>query len=93
MKTRRRPATNRIPSCGPALAVALIAVVMAACDSGGDDQPPPSGTLGGRVLLTLDGPLVGAQVAVDHLEFTAATIEVRSHVADLVTDEALIAKA
>ena len=62
---------------------------MAACDSGGgDDQPPPSGTLGGRVLMTLDGPVVGAQVAVDHLEFTASTIVVRSHVADLITDDA-----
>ncbi|MEZ4399947.1 MAG: hypothetical protein R3B06_08000 [Kofleriaceae bacterium] len=67
---------------------ALGAGLVAACGGGDDGQPPPSGTVGGRVLMTLDGPLIGAQVSVDHLEYERATIQVRTHLADLTTDDA-----
>ena len=71
-----------------AVPVAALALLAVACTS--DDRPPPtddqSGTVGGRVLLTLDGPLVGADVSVDQLEYTAATVVVREHIGDTLTD-------
>ncbi|MBP8806631.1 MAG: hypothetical protein KBI14_08410 [Kofleriaceae bacterium] len=76
-----------------ALSTALMALVallaVAACAEEGPDTPPidQNGTVGGRVLMTLDGPLVGAAVSIDHTEYQGETIQVRSHVADLVTDD------
>lgn len=67
--------------------LATLALGVAAC--GVDDAPPVTdrdGTVGGRVLLTLDGPLVGADVSVDQLEYTAATVVVREHIGDTLTD-------
>jgi hypothetical protein len=76
-----------------ALSTALMALgallAVAACAEEGPDTPPidQNGTVGGRVLMTLDGPLVGAAVSIDHTEYQGETIQVRSHVADLVTDD------
>lgn len=73
-----------------AVPVAALALLAVACTS--DDRPPPtddqSGTVGGRVLMTLDAPLVGAQVSIDHLEYLAATPQIRGHVGDRTTDAA-----
>jgi len=55
-----------------ALSTALMALgallAVAACAEEGPDTPPidQNGTVGGRVLMTLDGPLVGAAVSIDH---------------------------
>ena len=68
-------------------AFAALALVAGACAA--NDTPIPTdqdGTVGGRVLMTLDGPLVGADVSIDLLEFTAATVVVRSHLGDTTTD-------
>jgi hypothetical protein len=68
-------------------AVAAVAALVACADDGGPDAPiDQDGTVGGRVLLSLDGPLVGARVTVDHLEYLGQTIAVRSRVAELTTD-------
>jgi hypothetical protein len=68
-------------------AVAAVAALVACADDGGPDAPiDQDGTVGGRVLLSLDGPLVGATVTVDHLEYLGQTIAVRSRVAELTTD-------
>ena len=74
--------------------VALVAflssllAVAAAC--GGDDAPDSdAGSIagvGGHVLMTLGGPLVGADVSIDHLEYQGATPTVRSHIGDVTTD-------
>ena len=73
-----------------AVPIAALALLAVACTS--DDRPPPtddqSGTVGGRVLMTLDAPLVGAQVSIDHLEYLAATPRIRGHVGDRTTDAA-----
>ncbi|MEZ4402568.1 MAG: hypothetical protein R3B06_21270 [Kofleriaceae bacterium] len=78
------PARRRAVLVAAALACGLTACVA-------DDIPQVvggdgAGLVGGHVLMTLDGPLVGARVSIDHLEYQAATPVVRSHVGDVVTD-------
>ncbi|MEZ4400005.1 MAG: hypothetical protein R3B06_08300 [Kofleriaceae bacterium] len=68
---------------------AVAGLLAAACigDGGrGTDGGETSGTVGGRVLMTLDGPLVGARISIDHLEYLAATPVIRSHVGEVITD-------
>ncbi|MBP9172862.1 MAG: hypothetical protein KBG48_36215, partial [Kofleriaceae bacterium] len=67
-------------------AAALAAQV--ACTDDGSDTPPvdQNGTVGARVLMTQDSPLVGATVTVDHLVNVGTTIEIRNRVAELTTD-------
>jgi hypothetical protein len=69
---------------------ALLASVVLAAACGGDDAPDgDAGSIagvGGRVLVTLDGPLVGADVSIDHLDFQGATPMVNVHVGDVTTD-------
>ena len=70
------------------LLVAAALAASAGCLEDGPSLPPvdQDGTVGARVLMTLDGPLVGAAVAVDHLITVGETIEVRDRVAELTTD-------
>ena len=71
------------------LAALAALALTAACAS--DDGPPPDetgGKVGGQILMSLDGPLVGAQVSIDHLEYLADRIDVRTHLGDLTTDAA-----
>ena len=75
--------------CHVVLAALLASVVFAAA-CGGDDAPDgDAGSIagvGGRVLMTLDGPLVGADVSIDHLDFQGATPTINVHVGDVTTD-------
>ncbi len=75
-------------SVAPRLAAFAALALAAAC--AGDDAPPTDtgGKVGGQVLMSLDGPLVGAQVSIDHLEYLGDRIEVRNHLGDLTTDAA-----
>ncbi len=72
------------------IAVLLVFALVAIAACGGDDAPDgDAGSVAGvgaHVLVTLDGPLVGADVSIDHLEFQGATPMVRSHIGDVTTD-------
>jgi hypothetical protein len=72
----------------PLVLAAAALAAQVACTDDGSDTPPvdQNGTVGARVLMTQDGPLVGATVTVDHLEYLGQTIAVRSRVAELTTD-------
>ena len=72
------------------ISVLLVFALVAIAACGGDDAPDgDAGSVAGvgaHVLVTLDGPLVGADVSIDHLEFQGATPMVRSHIGDVTTD-------
>ena len=70
------------------LAIVAAATLATACgaDDGGGADADLDGTVGGRILITQDGPLVGAAVSIDLLEYLGATPMVRSHVGDVTTD-------
>jgi hypothetical protein len=72
----------------PLVLAAAALAAQVACTDDGSDTPPidQNGTVGARVLMTQDSPLVGATITVDHLVNVGTIIEVRNRVAELTTD-------